>query len=381
MHQPKVKCRYCDRELSTEQGRITHEEVKHPRFKCNYCALTFRSREVRLQHQDAQHHFECSCGTSFTEVQALWLHQRTTPHFECSYCTNKLFTNDLRKAHEVFCDYNPANEGELPPASHPRSSHSTLDKGEMFHSTGVLSSTDANGEEATITPPCTCARSLGPGMCPICQQTSPPSSDTDESVPDDAESIASADGNNHDDSKDHRVDMFQCTPCFEFFETEESFRDHVCAPRTAMLRAHCPVCYTQFDDGSLLQKHLEGLQSFSCQFCLTRCCSDEMLQDHLLGHPTCGKCGKSFADDLTLCAVRTLHSHDHFIDKPESVRQHVESDHRVVVCWDCDGMVVDKTSLELHYADSASAHPTCAFCGAGTRNMANMDEVRVIAMP
>ena len=284
----------------------------------------------------------------------------------------------------MSCDYNPANEEELStsdaegsesPVSPSRSSHSILDEGETFHSTSALSSTETNGEGDTVTHPRTCTRSFEPGMCSICQQTSPLSSSTDEPVPDDAEKIVAADGNNQDDSKDHRVVMFQCTPCLEFFETEESFRDHVCAFRTGMFRPHRPVCYTQFVDGSLLQKHLEGLQSFSCQFCLTRCCSDEMLQDHLLGHPTCGKCGKSFADDLTLCAVRTLHSHDHFIDKPESVRQHVESDHRVVVCWDCDGMVVDKTSLELHYADSASAHPTCAFCGAGTRNMANMDEV------
>lgn len=45
-----------------------------------------------------------------------------------------------------------------------------------------------------------------------------------------------------------------------------------------------------------------------------------------------------------------------------------------MVCWDCDGIVVEKNSLELHYADS-SVHPTCAFCGVGARNLADMDEV------
>ncbi|KAG6379708.1 hypothetical protein JVT61DRAFT_10237 [Boletus reticuloceps] len=79
-----------------------------------------------------------------------------------------------------------------------------------------------------------------------------------------------------------------------------------------------------------------------------------MLQDHLLSHPTCGRCGKSFADHLALCA-------------------HVESDHPVVVCWDCDGIVVERNSLELHYAES-SAHPTCAFCGVGKRTAADMNE-------
>ena len=314
------------------------------------------------------------------------------------------------------------DEGSESPTSPSRSSHSTLDEGEMFHSTSALSSTGANGERATVTRPCTCTRSFEPGMCSICQQTFSLSSNTDEPVPDDAkrivstdgntdelvpddaeriifadgntddpvpddaERIVSADGNNQDDSKDPRVVMFQCTPCLEFFETEESFRDHVCAFRTGMFRPHCPVCYTQFNEGLLLQKHLEGLQSFSCQFCLTRCCSDEMLLDHLFSHPTCGKCGKSFADDLALCAVRIFLSHDHFIDKhchslTLTIRQHVESDHPVVVCWDCDGIVIDKNSLELHYADLASAHPTCASCGVGTRNLADMVEVCAIAMP
>ena len=65
----------------------------------------------------------------------------------------------------------------------------------------------------------------------------------------------------------------------------------------------------------------------------------------------------------------------------ESIRQHVESDHPVVVCCDCDDMAIDKNSLELHHADSVSVHPTCAFCGVGTRDLADMDEVCAIVMP
>lgn len=64
----------------------------------------------------------------------------------------------------------------------------------------------------------------------------------------------------------------------------------------------------------------------------------------------------------------------------ETVYQHVESDHPVVVCWDCDGVVVEKNSLEFHYTDSP-AHPSCAICGLGEKNSADMDEVCVIAMP
>lgn len=51
-----------------------------------------------------------------------------------------------------------------------------------------------------------------------------------------------------------------------------------------------------------------------------------------------------------------------------------------MICWDCDGIVVEKDGLELHYTDSL-AHPSCAFCGLGKRNSTDMDEVRVIAVP
>ena len=342
---PSFECQYCGREFATEHGCGAHEEAKHSVFKCKYCYLTFRSRATRQQHEDTKHHFECDfCGTSFTEVQALRQHERTTPHFECSYCTDKLFTPALKRAHEVSCGCNPANkrpivppwrtgllqigsssssdpkltenveeelstsedEGSESPASPSRSSHSTLDEGEIFHSTSALSSIDAKGEGPIVTQPCACTCSLGSGMCLICQQTPSLSSNTDKLAADEAESIVSAYENPQDGSKDYRVAIFQCTPCFKFFETEESFRDHACSLRTAMLRPHCPVCYTQFDDGPSLQNHLEGLESVSCQLCLARCCSDEMLQDHLLDHPTCGRCGKSFASDLALCAVRII---------------------------------------------------------------------------
>ena len=62
----------------------------------------------------------------------------------------------------------------------------------------------------------------------------------------------------------------------------------------------------------------------------------------------------------------------------ESVLQHVESDHPVVVCWDCGGIVVEMNSLELHYAESSS-HPSCGFCGVGKRNATDMAEVCLIA--
>ena len=45
-----------------------------------------------------------------------------------------------------------------------------------------------------------------------------------------------------------------------------------------------------------------------------------------------------------------------------------------MVCWDCDGIVVEETSLESHYTESP-AHPSCVVCGLGKKNSADMDEV------
>ncbi|KAN0085922.1 hypothetical protein V8E55_007056 [Tylopilus felleus] len=372
-HPPIFRCYYCDRQLSAEYARASHEEAEHSVFKCQYaCTRTFNSREARQQHEDSPHNFKCNlCGANFSKRADLQHHERTMPHYKCSYCTTKHFTTALKKAHEVSCGSNPAHrpplthsdqsgsssgvpkptetveeesslsdEGSEPPAS---PSPSSEDGGELFHSTSALPSTDANSEGATVTQSGACTHSLDAYTCSICMR-----------APGDAESVISTNEIHRDVSQDHYHVIFQCTPCLKVFETEEVFRDHVCAFRTTMPRPHCQVCYTQFDDELSLQEHL-GLEAFSCQFCLTRCCSDEMLQDHLLlSHPACGKCGKSFADNLALCA-------------------HVESDHPVVVCWDCGGIVVEMNSLELHYAESSS-HPSCGFCGVGKRNATDMAE-------
>ncbi|KIJ05222.1 hypothetical protein PAXINDRAFT_103863 [Paxillus involutus ATCC 200175] len=94
--------------------------------------------------------------------------------------------------------------------------------------------------------------------------------------------------------------------------------------------------------------------SFRCHRCQTSCCSNDTLQDHLLGHPTCRRCGEVFIDELALC-------------------NHVGSEHPVVVCWDCDGAVVEQDSLELHYTVSPE-HPSCTFCRVGKRNADQMEE-------
>ena len=344
---PTFECHYCDSEFDSEEAREQHEDAKHSAIECHYCDREFSSEGARQQHESAKHHFECKlCSRTFTSVETLRQHEQTTPHIGCSYCTVKLLTTALKKAHEVSCSLNPANrvthltsrlsggftlssgsrpkstevaeeewstsddtqstddESESPTS--PRSTHSTLDEREMFHSTSSLLSTDANGEGATVPQPCACMRSLEPGTCSTCQQSSSLSSNTDKSVPDDAERVVSADEGHQDGSRGHLNVTLQCTLCFKLFGTKEASRDHVCAFRTTMFRPHCPVCYTQFDDESTLQKHLEDLQSFMCLLCLTRCCSDEMLQDHVLSHPTCGRCGLSFVDNLVLCAVRII---------------------------------------------------------------------------
>ena len=319
-HQPKFECRNCDHEFTTVQARDAHQKAKHSMFECHYCDRELNSEEARQQHEDAKHHenathltFECHyCDRELSSEGARQQHENAKHHSEplrfgsLSSNSPKLAESDAKESSTSDVSQRTDEESESP-ASPSRSSDSTLDKGELYHSTSGFSSTDAPGEGAAAERPCPCTHSLEHGMCSICQQTFSLLSNTDKPVLDDT--------GIKDDSVDLRRVIFHCTPCLKVFETEEAFRDHVCAFRAAMFRPHCTVCYTQFDDESSLQKHLEGLQAFSCHLCLTRCCSDEMLQDHMLSHPTCGKCDKSFADNLALCLVRIFRSHDQFINE------------------------------------------------------------------
>lgn len=339
------ECHFCDREFNSEEARQQHEDAKHT-FECHFCDRTFNSENGRQQHEvhcsgiicfycghffasdealsqhhEAKHHFKCRpCGTVFTGAEALLQHEQTTPHIECGYCTLKFFTQDAKNGHVQSCGCNPANHVKTSPSvsvhfpvqvsplrSKKRKLANTIEggppisavpqctdkvsesptspspsscEGEMFHSTSGLSSTDATGEGATDEQACACS---------ICQRRSSLSPHTGNPV-----------------SETHHPNTpFQCTPCFRIFETAEGFRDHVCAPITAMLRFHCPVCYSQFDDEPSLRKHLEVVQ-FTCQLCQFWCCSEVFLQDHLLSHPTCSKCDKSFVDNHALCVVSIL---------------------------------------------------------------------------
>lgn len=350
----QFECQYCDRVFNSEEARDQHEDAKH-RFECSHCDRVFNSEEAREQHKQAKHPRFNSKGPSW--VEGIQQYGQITPQLQCSYCSLKFFTQDTKNGHEQSCGSNPANHvqhpavvspnrpplqfGSLLPSgrgstdtleegfstpgvaqysdkgsesvvSPPRFSDSMLDEGEMFHSTNGHSSVDATAKEDTVEQPRTCTCSLEAGTCLICQQTS--SSNTDKPAPNDALILLSVDDHCQDDPMGHHDTIFQCTPCLILFETAGALRDHVCPSRTTMFRPQCPICYSQFDDSVSLQKHLEGVE-FTCQLCLIQCCSEDMLLDHLLSHPTCSKCGKTFADNLALCAVSGFQSHNRLGDK------------------------------------------------------------------
>ncbi|KAF9226369.1 hypothetical protein BS17DRAFT_543724 [Gyrodon lividus] len=164
--------------------------------------------------------------------------------------------------------------------------------------------------------------------------------------------------NDNDNGKKGTAEDFQVTPycfsCRKFFKSNDDLRSHLCSSRHT-LQPHCSFCYTQFDDELSLRQHLDDSRlSFSCHLCHTLCCSNGMLKEHINGHPTCRRCMASFINDQDLC-------------------KHMMWKHPTVVCWDCDAVIVEQDSLELHYTDSPD-HPTCAFCGVGMKNVNAMDE-------
>ncbi|KAF8837077.1 hypothetical protein BDN67DRAFT_1005123 [Paxillus ammoniavirescens] len=424
-HPPQFECPYCDLKFITDDARRDHEDAEHHRvFQWQYGDLEFVSDDARLQHENAKDKFTCRyCDTAFILLESRQYHEQMKHRlpFQCSRCRLNFHTIHERDAHErsdhpystVVSSLSPAqpqpvsshsasffflprsirskpshilhtnrpqlaspttsqcSRAEVDESSHNPAGSQTSDEAQTSdEETSSLDEEDISrpSDDSPIARPqdlvCRSAIYEQPCTCSICQRspTSPcPSSTCDDDKSDDGQDDARSIASGGSDSQNGPAEDFQavclCVSCSQVFDTDEDLRGHVCASRGAIFRLapHCSFCYIQFDDESSLLKHLdENRMSFRCHLCQTLCCSNDMLQDHLLDHPTCRRCGEVFIDNLTLC-------------------NHIGSEHPVVVCWDCDGAVVEQDDLELHYTVS-SEHPSCRFCGVGKRNPDDIEE-------
>ncbi|KIJ14572.1 hypothetical protein PAXINDRAFT_100051 [Paxillus involutus ATCC 200175] len=305
---PLFECLFCKRMFTTHQGLEQHKEDEHsPRYHCDACDTVLHSQQALDQHATEKHtlsqwrwqarvssapgiqgtkhplRFECQhCDLKFTTDDARRDHEDAEhpPVFECRHCDSDFTSDNARLQHENAKHKEPHQEHEETKHNGTfQCSHCSLkfhtihekDAHEKFHhlSSTVISS-------PSVTQPCTCS---------ICQRLS---ASPLSSAYDDARSNASG------------VTGSQDGPV-------EDLQGHVCASRKTIsqLGLRCSFCHIQFDDESSLLKHLEeDRMSFRCHRCQTSCCSNDTLQDHLLGHPTCRKCGEVFIDELALCNVR-----------------------------------------------------------------------------
>ncbi|KIK79195.1 hypothetical protein PAXRUDRAFT_290624 [Paxillus rubicundulus Ve08.2h10] len=412
---PRFECQYCDIKFSTDDARRGHEDAEHHRvFQWEYGDPKFVSDDARLQHENAKDKFMCRyCDTSFILLESRQYHEEMKHilAFQCSRCRLNFHTTHERDAHEksdhsystvvsslsaaqphsvssyssslLFpprsilstpdhisdmkrsqiaspatsqCSHAEVDELSHDPAKSQTSDEaltsdeetSSLDEGDISHS---------SGDSPSIARPqdLICHSAIHEQLCnSVCQRS--PASSFSSSVGDDNKS-----GDGQDDARNSPAEDFQaarlCVSCSQVFDTDEDLRGHLCAFRGTIFQPapHCSFCYIQFNDESSLLKHLEEDRiTFRCCLCQTLCCSNDILQDHLSDHLTCRRCGEIFMDDLALC-------------------NHVGLEHPVVVCWDCDGAVIEQDSLELHYAVFPK-HPSCPFCRVGKRTPDDMEE-------
>ncbi|KAF8838955.1 hypothetical protein BDN67DRAFT_970845, partial [Paxillus ammoniavirescens] len=336
-HPPRFECQHCDLKFPTDDARRDHEDVEHPPvFECRHCDSDFTSDNARLQHENAKHR------ESHQEHEEA----RHNGTFQCSPCSLKFHTIHEKDAHEkshhlygtvVSSPMQPqpvpnhsSSLSFSPPPIDSKPSHVSDTQGKQAESL-TSNNSSAAGPQNVI---CRNAIDEQPCTCSICQRSS---ASPLSSAYDDARSNASGGSGSQDGLM-------------------EDLQGHVCAFRETIsqLALRCSFCYIPFDDESSLLKHLEDRMSLRCHLCQTLSCSNDMLQEHLLDHPTCRRCEEIFIDDLALC-------------------NHVGSQHPVVVCWDCEGAVVEQDSLELHYTVSPE-HPSCTFCRVGKRNPDQMEE-------
>ncbi|KIJ07590.1 hypothetical protein PAXINDRAFT_102894 [Paxillus involutus ATCC 200175] len=421
-HPPRFECQYCDLEFITDDARRNHEDDEHHRaFEWQHGDLVFASDDARLQHENAENKLPCRyCNQAFILPESRQYHEEMNHilAFQCSCCRLNFHTMHERDAHEKShhsytvvgsssaaqpvssylaslcffpqpirsepshisdtegsqlaspatsqCSHAEVDEPPYDPVESQSSDEaqtsdeetSSLDQKDISHpsddSPSIARSQDLICRSAIYEQPCTWSISQRPPTSPL---SSACDDDKFDDLPDDASSIASGGGDGQDGPAEDFQAVCLCVSCSQVFDTDEDLRGHVCASRGTIfqLALHCSFCYIQFDDESSLLKHLEeDRMSFRCHLCQTLCCSNDTLQDHHRDHPICPRCGKVFIDDLALC-------------------NHVGLEHPVVVCWDCDGAVVEQDSLELPYAVSPE-HPSCTFCGVGKRHSDGMEE-------
>jgi len=105
-------------------------------------------------------------------------------------------------------------------------------------------------------------------------------------------------------SPDEHQAVHTCLSCRWVFESEEGRQIHECnSSQKRDIPIHCQFCYSQFEDEASLQQHLTERISITCDKCNLQFCSDFILQDHIETHPTCRKCGQSFAHESEVYQV------------------------------------------------------------------------------
>ncbi|KIJ63216.1 hypothetical protein HYDPIDRAFT_113827 [Hydnomerulius pinastri MD-312] len=361
-HPPLFECQYCDREFKTIEGKQQHETVKHPSFECSHCDKAFSSRNAMVAHA-ASHRSYSPYGRS----------SQTSPYSTVSTSISTFPSSPvLEPAHAANTSGQESTPSTLLPLSGDETDQTMVVREEYYAPGSEGScpsekntvsnddpSTTAREDVSSICECTVCERAGRPCSCTVCKRrpASPFTSAYGDIQPDDAQddrqSTVSDGAETQNCPADDLQVTYHCLSCSLVFDTDGDLQGHVCTSCRTIFRPHCSFCYTQFDDETSLEQHMDNSRvAFSCHVCQTPCCSDDMLQEHVLTHPTCLRCESSFIDDLDLC-------------------KHVELAHPVVVCWDCEGAVVDQGSLELHYADSPE-HPSCSFCEVGMRNSEDM---------
>ncbi|KAF8434789.1 hypothetical protein L210DRAFT_3648903 [Boletus edulis BED1] len=318
---------------------------------CPLCPGRFFQDDNAIRmHQQSKHRYSCgSCDRVLNCQQALDQHIRDKHTFECRYCDRKFNSEVSREQHEGadhntiecrYCDREFNSEGAR--QQHENAKHAF----ECHHCDRHFNSEEARQQHENAEHVFECRH---------CDRTF----------------LSENAREQHEDTNHSAI---ECRYCDREFSSEDAREQHEAAKHhfkwlftLALKKSHEVSCGRNpgnYRPKFALSDQSDGESASSSSPSCSSQDEGETIHSDANGEGLApvidrsslasARCGKSFADHLAFCA-------------------HVESDHPVVVCWDCDGIVVETHSLELHYAES-SAHPTCAYCGVGKRNTADMNE-------